>query len=235
MPGGGRSLAECAQRHDAATEALAAGLAALGVATIDEARRAAAKRTDLANDLRAETTTVEGLGDGTALAELSQLDEALAGLDARIARAPREGFIRAEGLEAAVAARRGSATSKPIASRAASVCENSAPAVPAVPAVPEAPSAPAATHEADVKGLACGLSTKPLATAQGFEVRLSPDKPEALALRALVEGEADSAASTISLSPSNCAIELGPDMRGGGDWGEALGDEREPPVGGGGS
>ena len=107
VPGGGRSLAECAQRHDAATEALAARLAALGVATIDEARRAAAKRTDLANDLRAETTTVEGLGDGTALAELSQLDEALAGLDARIARAPLEGFIRAEGLEAAVAARRG--------------------------------------------------------------------------------------------------------------------------------
>ena len=107
VPGGGRSLAECAQRHDAATEALAARLEALGVATVDEARRAAAKRTDLANDLRAETTTVEGLGDGTALAELSQLDEALAGLDARIARAPLEGFIRAEGLEAAVAARRG--------------------------------------------------------------------------------------------------------------------------------
>ena len=107
VPGGGRSLAECAQRHDAATEALAARLEALGVATIEEARRAAAKRTDLANDLRAETTTVEGLGDGKALAELSQLDEALAGLDARIARAPLEGFIRAEGLEAAVAARRG--------------------------------------------------------------------------------------------------------------------------------
>jgi len=107
VPGGGRSLAECAQRHDAATEALAARLEALGVATVDEARRAAAKRTDLANDLRAETTTVEGLGDGKALAELSQLDEALAGLDARIARAPLEGFIRADGLEAAVAARRG--------------------------------------------------------------------------------------------------------------------------------
>jgi len=107
VPGGGRSLAECAQRLDAATEALAARLVALGVATIDEARRAAAKRTDLANDLRAETTTVEGLGDGKALAELSQLDEAIAGLDARIARAPLEGFIRAEGLEAALAARRG--------------------------------------------------------------------------------------------------------------------------------
>ena len=107
VPGGGRSLAECAQRHDAATEALAARLEALGVATIDEARRSAAKRTDLANDLRAETTIVQELGDGTALAELSQLDEALAGLNARIARAPLEGFIRAEGLEAAVAARRG--------------------------------------------------------------------------------------------------------------------------------
>ena len=107
VPGGGRSLAECAQRHDAATEALAARLAALGVATIEEARRAAAKRTDLANDLRAETTIVQELGDGKALAELSQLDEALAGLDARIARAPLEGFSRAEGLEAAVAARRG--------------------------------------------------------------------------------------------------------------------------------
>ena len=107
VPGGGRSLAECAQRHDAATEALAAKLATLGVATIDEARRAAAKRTDLANDLRAETTIVQELGDGKALAELSQLDEALAGLDARIARAPLEGFSRAEGLEAAVAARRG--------------------------------------------------------------------------------------------------------------------------------
>ena len=82
-----------------------------------------------------------------------------------------------------------------------------------------------------MKGLACGLSTKPLATAQGFEVRLSPDKPEALALRALVEGEADSAASTISLSPSNCSIELGPDMIFGGGWGEALSDEREPPMG----
>ena len=103
-----------------------------------------------------------------------------------------------------------------------------------MPAVPEAPAAPAATHVAGVKGLACGLSTKPLALVQGFEVGLSPDKPEALALRAFAEGEAVSAASTISLPPSDGSIELGPDARGGGDFGEALGDEREPPVGEGG-
>lgn len=107
VPGGGRSLAECSRRHAAATEALASALAALGVATIDDARRSAAKRTDLSNDLRAETSTVEGLGDGQALAELARLDETIAGLEARILRTSIEGFLRAVGLEAASAARRG--------------------------------------------------------------------------------------------------------------------------------
>ena len=106
VPGGGRSLAECTQRHDAARDAFQAGLAALGVATVDDARRAAARRTALANDLRAETTTVQGLGDGKALGELVQLDEAIATLDAQITRTPLEGFIRADGLEAALAGRR---------------------------------------------------------------------------------------------------------------------------------
>jgi len=106
VPGGGRSLADCTQRHEAAREAFVAGLTALGVATIDDARRAAAKLTGLANDLRAERTTVQGLGDEKALGELVQLDEALARLDAQIGRTPLDGFVRAAGLEAASTARR---------------------------------------------------------------------------------------------------------------------------------
>jgi DNA repair exonuclease SbcCD ATPase subunit len=106
IPGGGRSLAECTQRHDAAREAFVAGLAALGVATIEDARRAAARLTALANDLRAETTTVQGLGDEKALGELAGLDNAMATLEAQITRTRLEGFIRADGLEAALTARR---------------------------------------------------------------------------------------------------------------------------------
>ena len=105
-PGGGRSLAECTRKHEAAGESLRKRLAGLGVATSEEARRVAATLARLKSDLRVETSTMQGLGDEQAIVDLAGLDEAIAGLDAQIARMQVEGFTRAEGLAAALAARR---------------------------------------------------------------------------------------------------------------------------------
>lgn len=106
VPGGGRSLAECTRKSEVAATALAERLSTLGVASTDQARRDAARLAGLANDLRAEESTVKGLGDEQALRELATLDGAIAELDARLARQGAEGFTRAEGLESALVARR---------------------------------------------------------------------------------------------------------------------------------
>ena len=106
VPGGGRSLAECTRKSEVAATALAERLSTLGVASTDQARRDAARLAGLANDLRAEESTVKGLGDEQALRELATLDGAIAELDARLARQGAEGFTRAEGLELALVARR---------------------------------------------------------------------------------------------------------------------------------
>jgi len=106
VPGGGRSLAECTRKSEEAATTLAERLSALGVASTDQARRDAARLAALANDLRAEESTVKGLGDELALRELAALDGAIAELDARLLRHGVEGFVRAEGLEAALVARR---------------------------------------------------------------------------------------------------------------------------------
>jgi hypothetical protein len=106
VPGGGRSLAECTRKSEVAATALAERLSTLGVASTDQARRDAARLAGLANDLRAEESTVKGLGDEQALRELATLDGAIAELDARLARQGAEGFARAEGLESALVARR---------------------------------------------------------------------------------------------------------------------------------
>jgi DNA repair exonuclease SbcCD ATPase subunit len=106
VPGGGRSLAECTRKSDEAATALAGRLANLGAASTEQARRDAARLAELANGLRAEQSTVKGLGDEQALRELAALDGAIAELDARLERQGAEGFKRAEGLEAAIAMRR---------------------------------------------------------------------------------------------------------------------------------
>ena len=106
IPGGGRSLAECTRKLEAAAGALGKRLAGLGVATSEEARRVAATLARLNGELGVETSIVQGLGDEQALADLADLDAAIAGLDAQIARMQVEGFTRAEGLDAAIAARR---------------------------------------------------------------------------------------------------------------------------------
>ncbi|MCY3013260.1 MAG: AAA family ATPase [Planctomycetota bacterium] len=106
VPGGGRSLAECTRKSEVAATALAERLSTLGVASTDQARRDAARLAGLANDLRAEESTVKGLGDEQALRELATLDGAIAELDARLARQGAEGFTWAEGLESALVARR---------------------------------------------------------------------------------------------------------------------------------
>jgi len=107
VPGGGRSLSESTRKSEEAEAALAERLAALGVASTDQARRDAARLATLANELLVESGTVKGLGDEQALRELATLDHAIAELEARLARSRAEGFVRAEGLEAALAARRG--------------------------------------------------------------------------------------------------------------------------------
>ena len=106
VPGGGRSLAECTRKSDAAAAAVEARLATLGVATTEAARGAAATLTRLTSELRVEENSAQGLGDEKALSDLAALDEAIAELDLQIARLASEGFSPATSFEAALAARR---------------------------------------------------------------------------------------------------------------------------------
>lgn len=101
VPGGGRSLGECTLRRDDAASALARRLAALSVATVAEARAAAASLAEIAAALVVETGTIEGLGDDTALRELAALDAAIADLRSDVDRLLPAGFVRPEGLEEA--------------------------------------------------------------------------------------------------------------------------------------
>ena len=108
-PGGGRSLAEATQRLEEARLALNVALTAHGIASIDAAREALARRQALAADMHAVKLAVEGLGGAQADADLAALDAEIEKAAAEVRRRspagaiPQGGATRSEGLATAQA------------------------------------------------------------------------------------------------------------------------------------
>jgi hypothetical protein len=103
-PGGGRSLAEATQRLEEARSALHAALTTHGIASIDAAREAFARRQSLAADIHAVNLAIEGLGGAQADADLAALDAEIKKAAAEVRRRspdnsiPRGGRSRSEDL-----------------------------------------------------------------------------------------------------------------------------------------
>jgi hypothetical protein len=102
---GGTTLIEATRRRDDAREALASRLAKLGAASLEEARRTHLQRQELEADIKGKQTAIVNLGDTQADDDLRRTDAEIAELDAQVDRAAPHGFIRPDGLEAALCAK----------------------------------------------------------------------------------------------------------------------------------
>lgn len=100
-PGGGRSLAEATHRLEEARTAIDAALTTLGVASIETAREAHARRQALDADIHAVNLAIEGLGGDEAEADLMALDGEIKKVDAEIHRRAPGGGPRPASLAAA--------------------------------------------------------------------------------------------------------------------------------------
>jgi hypothetical protein len=92
-PGGGRSLSEATQRLEEARSVLHVALTAHGIASIDAAREALARRQSLAADIHAVNLAIEGLGGAQADADLAALDVEIQKAAAEVGRRSPPGPI----------------------------------------------------------------------------------------------------------------------------------------------
>ena len=102
LPGGGRTLTAATQHRDETHATLAVRLSALGIESVDDARRIQPQRQSLAADLAGKQTAIENLGGEKADRDLQLLEESIAVLEGDIARRAPDGFVRPVGLDAAL-------------------------------------------------------------------------------------------------------------------------------------